>query len=404
MKKDNFYEKITLILSFLILNNYFLLSLSSPELLVKMNFIFFFAFIFVFYFKYFLENLYLKIFFLFIVFICLGVPISDWDPRTTWFFHAKRIFYDKSIFSIADNYAAHSHNDYPTLAPAFASSFASLIGYWNEIFPKLSFTLMFFPPLILIYNFFKDTQYLAFLAIVFYTIGNYLFNGWVDGLVAVYFVLSAYLMYFLIIAEIYHKKSLFLFLIAFCFFAILSLIKNEGAVLLLILFITVFLIKLYKRELRKDIFKLFLLSFSFLPIISWKIFCHNKGIGSEFVNENILLNLLPRIGEIKNYQLISYFLFLNEKFFTCLLFFLITFYFKWNREILIFASIVVVAYSLVLFFIFLSTPHDLYFHLNSTAARVIKSLSFFLAFFGLYNLNYHKIKSYFHQPFSLILF
>ena len=177
MTKNNFYEKITLILSFLILNNYLLLSLSSPELLIKINFIFFFAFIIVFYFKYFSENLYLKIFFLFIVFICLGVPISDWDPRTTWLFHAKRIFYDNSILSIADNYAAHSHNDYPTLAPAFASSFAALIGYWNEVFPKLSFTLMFLPPLILIYKFLKDTQYLAFLIIVFFTIGNYLFNG-----------------------------------------------------------------------------------------------------------------------------------------------------------------------------------------------------------------------------------
>ena len=143
----------------------------------------------------------------------------------------------------------------------------------------------------------------------------------------------------------------------------------------------------------KDIFKLFLLSFSFLPIILWKFFCYNNGIGSEFINESILMNLLPRLNELKNYQLISYFLFLNENFSICLIFFLVTFWIKWNKEIFIFSSIVVVAYSFTLFFIFLSTPHDLYFHLNSTAARVVKSLSFFLAFFGLYNLNYHKIKN-----------
>ena len=393
MTKDNFHEKITLVLSFLILNNYLFLSLSFPQLLIKINFLIFFLTVLVFYFKNFLENSFLKIFFLFIIFISLGTPISDWDPRTTWFFHAKRIFYDESIFSVADNYAQHSHNDYPTLAPAFASSLAVLVGHWNEVFPKLSFTLMFLPPLILTYSFLKGTSYLIFLSIVFFTIGKYLFNGWADGLVAAYFVSSAFLMYTIVSTDTYfYKKKLFFYLIAFCFFVSLTLIKNEGVALLLILFFTSFLIKLYRGELGKNIFKLFFLSFSFLPIILWKFFCYSNGIGSEFINMNILLNLLPRLNELSNYQLISYFLFLNEKFYICLIFFLISFWMKWNKELFIFVSIVAISYIFILFFIYLSTPYDLYFQLNSTAARVVKSLSFLLAFFGLCNLNYHKIR------------
>jgi len=47
----------------------------------------------------------------------------------------------------------------------------------------------------------------------------------------------------------------------------------------------------------------------------------------------------------------------------------------------------------ILFFIYLSTPFDFYWQLDSTAARVIKSLSFLLAFFGLYNLSNGKIKT-----------
>ena len=39
-------------------------------------------------------------FFLFIVFISLGTPTFEWDARSIWLFHAKRIFYDKSIFSV----------------------------------------------------------------------------------------------------------------------------------------------------------------------------------------------------------------------------------------------------------------------------------------------------------------
>jgi len=394
MIRDNLHEKIALILSFLILNNYLFLSLNFSQLLIKINFLIFLVTVFIFYFKNLLSNPFLKIFFLFIVFISLGTPTFEWDPRSIWLFHAKRIFYDKSIFSVLDNYAEFSHNAYPTLAPAFASSLAVLIGHWNEVFPKLSFLLMFLPPLILIYSFFKNTQYLIFLSIVFFIIGKYLFNGWADGLVAIYFGSSALLMYIIIIADTdFYKKKLFFYLIAFCFFTSLTLIKNEGIALLLILFVTAFLMKLYKKELRKDISKLFYLSISFLPIILWKYFCYSKGIGyNDYINESTLFYLLPRLDDLENYKIISYFLLLNEKFIIALLFFLISFWVKWNKELFSFISLVFIMYILILFFIFLSTPYDLYWQLDSTAARVVKTLSFLFAFFGLYNLSYQKIR------------
>ena len=391
MTKNNLHEKITLVLSFLILNNYLLLSLNFPQLLIKINFLIFLFTVFVFYSTNFFENPFLKIFFLFFIFISLGTPTFDWDPRSIWLFHAKRIFYDQSIFSVMDNYAEFSHNNYPNLAPAFASSLAFLVGHWNEVFPKLSFTLMFLPPLILTYVFLKDTQYLIFLSIVFFTIGKFLFNGWADGLVAVYFCLSAFLMYLLIVTNNdFFKKKILFHLIAFCFFITLTLIKNEGIALLFILFASAFFIKLYKGELRKDISKLVFLSLSFLPIILWKFFCYSKGIENSYYNTNMLLNILSRLGELNNYKLISYFLLLNEKFLFSLIFFLISFWINRSKELVEFVSIVAISYIFILFFIYFSTPDDLYFHLNSSAARVIKSLSFLLAFFGLYNLRKYK--------------
>ena len=394
MTKDSFHEKITLALSFLILNNYLLLGLNSFQLIIKINFIIFLIVIFVFYFKNYSENPFLKIFFLVIVFISLGTPTFEWDPRSIWLFHAKRIFYDQSIFSVLDNYAEFSHNAYPSLAPALASSLATLVGYWNEVFPKLSFLLMFLPPLILTYVFFKNTKYLIFLSIVFFTIGKHLFNGWTDGLVAVYFCLSTFLMYLLIVSENnFFKKKVIFYLIAFCFFTTLTLIKNEGIVLLLILFVVTFLIKLYKGNLKNDIIKLIYLSFSFIPIILWKLFCYSKGIGNDYINSNILLNILPRLYEIENYKLISYFLLLNEKFIYSLVFFLATFWIKWNTELFRFISFIALSYIFILFFIFLSTPHDLQWQLESAVVRVVKSLSFLLAFFGLYNLRNWRIEN-----------
>ena len=112
----------------------------------------------------------------------------------------------------------------------------------------------------------------------------------------------------------YYKNRLLFYLLAFCFFVSLTLIKNEGLALLFILFATTFLIKLYKKELRKDISKLVFLSISFLPIILWKLLCYSKGIGDYYINTNILLNLLPRLDDLNNYKLILYFLLLNEKF------------------------------------------------------------------------------------------
>jgi len=391
MVNNNFHERTALALSFLILNNYLLLILNLPQLIIKINFLIFLLTIFIFYFKNFLENPFLKLSFLFLIFISLGTATFDWDPRSNYLFHAKRIFYDQSVLSVADNYAVFSHNEYPTLVPAFASSLAILIGHWNEVFPKLSFSLVFLPPLIFAYSFFKDTRYLIFLSIVFFTIGNFLFNGWVDGILAMYFCLSAFLMYFLIISNEYKEKSnSFYYLLALCFFITLTLIKNEGTVLLLIIFLATIIIKLFKKKLGNNITKLILLSFSFLPIVLWKLFCYSKGLGHEFLHTDIITNLLSRSEDFNNYKLVSYFLLLNEKFLITLTFFLISCWVKLDKEILSFVFIVSIIYIFILFFVYFTTPHDLYFQLNSTAARVVRSLSFFFAFFGLYNLRHYK--------------
>ena len=247
MIKNFFHEKVSLLLSFLILSNYLFLSLNFPEIIIKINFLLFLVTVLFFYINNLVDNFYLKLFFLLMFLIALGTPTYEWDPRSIWLFHAKRIFYDGSIFSVADNYASFSHNEYPNLVPAFSSSLATLLGYWNEVLPKLSFLFMYLPPLILSFAIFKNEKYIIFLSLVFFFIGKYLINGWADGLVAVYFSLSALLMYLLIIENQKNGKDTLYFLLAFCFFVILTLIKNEGIALLLILFVVTFFIIIFKE-------------------------------------------------------------------------------------------------------------------------------------------------------------
>ena len=119
----------------------------------------------------------------------------------------------------------------------------------------------------------------------------------------------------------------------------------------------------------------------------WKSFCYANEIGNDYINTELLSHFLPRFNDLDNYIQIAYFLFLNEKFIFCLIFFLIIFFINPNKDLLIYVSILTTSYSIILFFIFLSTPTDFYFQLNSAAARIIKSLSFLLAFFGVYNLK-----------------
>jgi len=391
MTIDNFNKKIVLISSALILSNFFLLTISVTELFVKINYVLFLSVIVLYYFKNIFDDWYLKIFFLLIILIALGTPAFEWDARSIWLFHAKRIFYENSILSVSDNYASFSHNDYPTLAPAFASSLASLVGYWNEVFPKISFTLMFFPPLLLAGVFFKNTKYLIFLSIVFFILGKFLLNGWMDGLVAIYFCLSALLIYLFFVdgSNEYKKENIFYYIGLF-FFISLSLLKNEGIVLLSILFFTSFLISLNEKKIIKNKNFYILMLVSFVPIVLWKIFCYSENLGNDYINENTIIYLNTRLYNLENYKLIFYFLLLNEKFLISLTFFIISFWFKWNKKLFIYVSIISVIYILVLSLIYLSTPYDFYFQLNSSAARLIKVISLLMGFFGLYNLSYKK--------------
>jgi len=391
MTIDNFNKKIVLISSALILSNFFLLTISVTELFVKINYVLFLSVIVLYYFKNIFDDWYLKIFFLLIILIALGTPAFEWDARSIWLFHAKRIFYENSILSVSDNYASFSHNDYPTLAPAFASSLASLVGYWNEVFPKISFTLMFFPPLLLAGVFFKNTKYLIFLSIVFFIVGKFLLNGWMDGLVAIYFCLSSLLIYLFFVDDSneYKKENIFYYIGLF-FFISLSLLKNEGIVLLSILFFTSFLISLNEKKIIKNKNFYILMLVSFVPIVLWKIFCYSENLGNDYINENTIIYLNTRLYNLENYKLIFYFLLLNEKFLISLTFFIISFWFKWNKKLFIYVSIISVIYILVLSLIYLSTPYDFYFQLNSSAARLIKVISLLMGFFGLYNLSYKK--------------
>ena len=379
-------NNILIILSTIILN-YILFLTSSLLILIKLNFILFIFFTFYYFYKY-EKNKFLILFLLALIVISLGIPTDSWDARSIWLFKAKEFFYDHSIISIKNNYAEFSHNNYPSIAPAFAAGLSTLIGYWNEIYPKAGLTFMFIPPLIIISRFFDNNFFLISISIILFIIGKFLVNGELDGLVALYFVSSLIIIYNLknLNNDIFYQCLILIF-----FLIILSLLKIEGVVLLICSFIGSMLTFYKKKYLCKNLIISFFVSI--IPVLIWNYFCIYNNIGNT--NSNYIFDINDfnnRILYLKNYILIFEYLLLNEKFLFSLIVFLVSTIYIKNKDILIYVSSISLIYILFLFIVYLSTPLDLEWHLNS-ANRIIKPIALFLSIFSLYSIfnKQHKI-------------
>jgi len=117
--------------------------------------------------------------------VILGSPLTSWDARVIWFFHGKRIFLGNDILAQLDNYIPATHNDYPVLIPAVAASLARSVGYWNEVFPRLSILTIVLPALVFIAIRIERTNHvLAWLTCVLVLGNKLLINGFMDSLLA----------------------------------------------------------------------------------------------------------------------------------------------------------------------------------------------------------------------------
>ena len=75
-----------------------------------------------------------------------------------------------------------SHLDYPILIQTLSASLASLIGNWNEIFPKYSSVIMILPPIIIVSKILKNKiDKLIFIIYSFFFIYEKDFYKWRYG-------------------------------------------------------------------------------------------------------------------------------------------------------------------------------------------------------------------------------
>lgn len=173
--------------------------------------------------------------------IVLGAPVTGWDARSIWFFHAKRIFVDGSLYAQLDDYPPWGQNDYPTLVPALAASVAKSFGYWNEVLPRLAVLVALFPIFVVFGWLFADgALFAAWAAATLYLSRAYLLSGYMDEILGLYCAAAV-----LLLAVVYapaRDASSRARRVSACWLlglvtATLPLIKNEGLLAALIIVI-----------------------------------------------------------------------------------------------------------------------------------------------------------------------
>jgi hypothetical protein len=315
----------------------------------------------------------------------LGSATTAWDARSIWLFHAKRIYFDNNLLAQLDNYAAFSHNDYPVLLPALSATLAKIVGHWNEVFPKVTNVLFILPPLVVISVTFTPLRYsVFFVACLFFIAGCLLTNGFMDGILSLYIVASLILLAILFFGWKEHLKVSKGVLLASAMghLAVLVGIKNEGTMATLIMLFCL-LVSLAIDKKRIEISKILLI---FLPAFMlsgiWLLICYQYGVGNDVAtNGNFISTLINRLTDPFSIHSIADALYYQKSIvFLPLCIFLIYFVPK-NETSFKTASFLLrfgLLYSFSLFFVYLGTPHDLQWHLATSAKRT--ALPFLLTF------------------------
>jgi hypothetical protein len=289
--------------------------------------------------------------------LILSHPVVDWDARFIWMFHAKRIFFDGSLYGQLDGYANWSHNDYPNLIPALAASLARAVGYWNEIIPRTSVLFVLVPVILVVALTWEQRGVVfAWLAVVIAVAQGNLLNGYVDVYVGLYFGLGLAL---LLSAQ---PKWLWSLVVLS-----LMLIKNEGLLAGLLLIAVFGLIHLrHPKQWWWAVWPI--LAYALL----WKIPLVLNHVQGDLFQQDPLARAVERLHNPSELSMLiqSVQTHLGHTAWLIPLTWMTLWWFKTNRLAQAWVLMAPLGYFVVVIGIYLATPHSLEWHLRTSANRV----------------------------------
>ncbi len=322
------------------------------------------------------------IFLSFLIFLkTLSEPINTWDARAIWFFHAKIIYFAGGLVEEAGwkNPAINfSHVDYPKLLAGLSAQFVNYFGKWNEFLPKLGLIPLFGGAALAIASLVeKKWSFFYFLIFGFCLQGQFFWNGYMDG----------YLALFAGIAAIYagnwiRTDSPLDWLAATLSLGVLAGLKQEGAVVAGCILLGVIGAKIWiKRKLNfglweRDFLPMVVIFICcFIPWAMWEFLRRSWGLETELgLGVDLINRLTNRVFEANEIPTIFLWLFLRGNLGESLGVLAVAGFSLYRLKLKPIqpfgvAIIAGILYTLVLVMVYLCTPRDLEWHLLTSVDR-----------------------------------
>lgn len=305
----------------------------------------------------------------------IGEPVKDWDARSIWFFHARKLFFDNGFHTQLSDYASFSHNDYPVLVPALTAAIARTAGFWSESLPKLSLVLALIPPALIAATIFKTRLLLLWMVGVSFIGSRLLLNGYMDAILGIYMATTT-----LLLSNLYmsnedcdrHRSHNLPTATLILMIASLCLIKNEG--LMAALTIVAVCSHFYRSIGFKTILALAL--GIFISYGLWKFHVSAASIPSDLFTSGLLDRLFSRLTNPADlFQLLSVPA-VNTG--LILTFYLLVFSITQHQKHHTFILLISCMYVGGMLLIYAITPHNLQWHIGTSANRTMISVNILL--------------------------
>ena len=312
-------------------------------------------------------------------------PLSAWDARSIWFFHAKMIYVANSIGQSAGwqhPSIVFSHADYPNLVPAIAAQVSRVVGFWNEYIPKLSLFYMFVPAVIWLFSFSRRSfSFAILLMLIPFSFYSSIWDGYMDGYLALYFSIAM-----LLLGRYINSSQPVDMVSSICCLISLLYIKNEGVLAaitgLCVIILVLWLKKNYysAKKVFMENWKHYLVGLiALIPFVIWSLNKQQWGLSNdlEIGTSQSFLRIITRLTD-GSYQSVfqsSYeqlegaFLLLGLLYFVSVI----------NRRSLTKASypalIAAGIYCLGIIIVYLLTPRDLMWQLHTSIGRTMLAVN-----------------------------
>ena len=311
--------------------------------------------------------------------------LTDWDARSIWFFQGKIIYYMGEVLNSAvwgDPSLSWAHFDYPKLNAICAGLVAKVIGHWNEVDPRVSLLLLETPLFLLSAGFGRSlTRKVLLTAIIAFKVGTLMWDGRMDGILAAYIALGA-----IYAGRYLRDRDSGDLLLAIVASGVAATIKNEGIALALLVYISLAagLLLYARRELWRMLpSTLASASLILMAIGSWAIWKHLHGINNDLSSGSPLNRLLARLNDGHSVEVIVAAINRPKEVRALAPFVLAALVSarlsprSQGRPLfiaLIPSVFVAGSYAALLLVIYLSTPVDLSWHLDTSASRTVQPI------------------------------